>query len=289
MAELTQACDALSAELDRLRGDDADVITRLNVKSVAMESLLDLLGTARGASQAVAEQQGRFVKACTGCGFADAAEAAAALLPPATVDQLAVVVDEHDRRRGDLLAILAAPDLTGVGDVPDPDVASAQGQVDQGDRALQRTSSRSTLAQDAVRRLARLAREVAEHEDATAPARQQHDLVDQLTGCVLGTGGDNALRMRLSAYVLAARLEEVAAAATERLAVMSDGRYALVHSDERAKGGGHSGLGLRVVDAWTGAERDTATLSGGDSFLASLALALGLADVVQAGAGGRAD
>ena len=94
--------------------------------------------------------------------------------------------------------------------------------------------------------------------------------------------------MRLSAYVLAARLEEVAAAATERLATMSGGRYALVHSDERVKGGGRSGLGLRVVDAWTGVERDTCTLSGGESFTASLALALGLADVVQAESGGTA-
>jgi exonuclease SbcC len=92
--------------------------------------------------------------------------------------------------------------------------------------------------------------------------------------------------MRLSAYVLAARLEQVAAAASERLDVMSGGRYALVHSDQLTKGGSRSGLSLRVVDGWTGVERDTATLSGGESFLASLALALGLADVVQAEAGG---
>jgi exonuclease SbcC len=110
--------------------------------------------------------------------------------------------------------------------------------------------------------------------------------LDELSRCIDGTGGGNTLRMRLSAYVLAARLEQVAAAATERLEVMSGGRYALVHSAELAKGGGRSGLSLRVVDGWTGVERDTATLSGGESFLASLSLALGLADVVQAEAGG---
>ena len=60
----------------------------------------------------------------------------------------------------------------------------------------------------------------------------------------------------------------------------------LVHSDERATGRGRSGLGLHVVDAWTGAERDTATLSGGETFFSSLALALGLADVVTEEAGG---
>jgi DNA repair protein SbcC/Rad50 len=70
---------------------------------------------------------------------------------------------------------------------------------------------------------------------------------------------------------------------------MSDGRFALEHSDEKSAGdrsrsGG--GLGLRISDSWTGVSRDPATLSGGESFITSLALALGLADVVTAEAGG---
>ena len=92
--------------------------------------------------------------------------------------------------------------------------------------------------------------------------------------------------MRLESYVLAARLEQVAAAASVRLHRMTSGRYTLVHTDARASGRGRSGLGLQVVDAWTGTERDTATLSGGETFAASLALALGLADVVTEEAGG---
>jgi exonuclease SbcC len=91
--------------------------------------------------------------------------------------------------------------------------------------------------------------------------------------------------MTLSSFVLAARLEEVAAAASERLLRMTAGRYSLVHTDAR-RGGGRSGLGLLACDGWTGVDRDTSTLSGGEIFLASLALALGLADVVTAEAGG---
>ena len=108
------------------------------------------------------------------------------------------------------------------------------------------------------------------------------DLADTTSG----TGPDNTLRMRLTAYVLAARLEKVATLANERLAVMGGGRYVLEHSDERAARGARSGLGLRVLDQWTGHVRDTATLSGGESFMASLALALGLADAVREEAGG---
>ena len=101
-----------------------------------------------------------------------------------------------------------------------------------------------------------------------------------------GLGPDNTLRMRLSAYVLAARLERVAELANERLASMGDGRYRLRHSDAPVAGGRRSGLGLPVVDLWTGQVRDTATLSGGESFMASLALALGLADAVREEVGG---
>ncbi|WP_344296623.1 SbcC/MukB-like Walker B domain-containing protein, partial [Streptomyces synnematoformans] len=97
---------------------------------------------------------------------------------------------------------------------------------------------------------------------------------------------ENERKMRLESYVLAARLEQVAAAATARLTRMSSGRFTLVHSADRDRGRGRQGLGLHVVDAWTGTERDTATLSGGESFFASLALALGLSDVVTEEAGG---
>ena len=108
----------------------------------------------------------------------------------------------------------------------------------------------------------------------------------ELAGLVEGKSAANRLHMRLSAYVLAARLEEVATAATARLERMSNGRYQLIHTDERARGERRAGLELRVVDGWTGQQRAPGTLSGGETFLASLALALGLADVVAAEAGG---
>ena len=75
------------------------------------------------------------------------------------------------------------------------------------------------------------------------------------------------------------------AAASDRLLKMTSGRYSLVHTDAR-RGAGRSGLGLLACDSWTGVDRDTSTLSGGETFLASLALALGLRDVVAAEAGG---
>ncbi|MGH3211009.1 MAG: AAA family ATPase [Trebonia sp.] len=121
--------------------------------------------------------------------------------------------------------------------------------------------------------------------DALRPQRERASQIRRLADLTNGTSGANQYKMTLSSFVLAARLEEVAAAASERLLTMTAGRYSLVHSDAR-KGNAKAGLSLLACDAWTGIDRDTATLSGGETFLASLALALGLADVVTAESAG---
>jgi exonuclease SbcC len=101
-----------------------------------------------------------------------------------------------------------------------------------------------------------------------------------------GTSADNLTKTRLSHYVLAARLDQVVGAANVRLSAICGGRYQLQHSMERGVGDTRGGLGLVVLDGHTGHRRDPATLSGGETFYVSLALALGLADLVRDEAGG---
>ncbi|MET8564750.1 SbcC/MukB-like Walker B domain-containing protein, partial [Streptomyces flaveolus] len=153
------------------------------------------------------------------------------------------------------------------------------------ERRLREAASARDAAARCCAQLDRLSARAAQAVRRLGPLREEYDRVARLAALTAGTSADNERRMRLESYVLAARLEQVAAAATVRLQHMSSGRYTLVHSDDRT-GRGRSGLGLHVVDAWTGRERDTATLSGGETFFASLALALGLADVVTDEAGG---
>jgi exonuclease SbcC len=98
--------------------------------------------------------------------------------------------------------------------------------------------------------------------------------------------GKNAHGITLQRYVLAALLEDVLAAASHRLRLMSRGRFDLQRATERADLRSAGGLDLLVYDAYTGTTRPVQTLSGGESFLASLSLAMGLADVVQSYAGG---
>lgn len=100
------------------------------------------------------------------------------------------------------------------------------------------------------------------------------------------TNGQNALKLTFERYVLAAYFDEIIQAANVRLREMTDHRYALLRDTEYIGGRGHQGLDLLVYDAYTDQKRSVKTLSGGESFIASLALALGLSDIVSSYAGG---
>jgi len=98
--------------------------------------------------------------------------------------------------------------------------------------------------------------------------------------------GANSHRMSFQRYVLATLLEEVLAATTLRLRVMSRSRYEVRRKVQTGDQRSAAGLDLEILDHYTGMGRSVSTLSGGESFLASLALALGLSDVVQSYSGG---
>lgn len=98
--------------------------------------------------------------------------------------------------------------------------------------------------------------------------------------------GNNKKRLVFEQYVLASYFEEILRAANIRLHLMSGGRYELRRMQQVSDGRSKDNLEIEVMDYYTGKYRSVKTLSGGESFKASLALALGMSDVVQAGSGG---
>jgi DNA repair protein SbcC/Rad50 len=98
--------------------------------------------------------------------------------------------------------------------------------------------------------------------------------------------GDNIEKITFERYVLAAFFDDIIHAANMRLTRMTGSRYEMCRKTDRSKGNAQSGLEIEVLDNYTGRTRHIKTLSGGESFKASLSLALGLADVVQSYAGG---
>ncbi|MFJ5723731.1 AAA family ATPase [Streptomyces sp. NPDC093149] len=279
---------SLEAELVNARGDFGSVAEH----AALLERRVGLLAEA---AEAVREEEtaalrrkeadGRLADAAFRAGFATPQAAAASLLAGTEQRELQRLVDAWQSESAAVADRLAETATRTAAQSPPAAVDVAAAAYDTAERLLRDASATLAAARERCAELGRLSRAAADEVRGLGPLREEYDRVARLAGLTAGTSADNERKMRLESYVLAARLEQVAAAATARLQRMSSGRYTLVHSDART-GGRRSGLGLHVVDAWTGRERDTATLSGGETFFASLALALGLADVVTDEAGG---
>ena len=278
----------LRQEVDRAAGTAGSVAARAAQLDREAERLTRAAEAARVAddtAKRLKTADARLADAAFRAGFDTPSEAAAALLDDDAHRALQRRLDARQQEEAAVRAVLAEPETAAAARRPAADVGSAERAAEQAGRRLQQAASARDAAARRCAELDRLSAHATTAVRRLAPLRDTYDRVARLAALTAGTSADNERKMRLESYVLAARLEQVAAAATVRLGRMSSGRYTLVHSDDRS-GRGRSGLGLHVVDAWTGRERDTATLSGGETFFASLALALGLADVVTGEAGG---
>ena len=288
-AQLEGTVARLTAELSGLLGDAAE---RLEDLIAGHERLEHALASARAAleeeARCVSEQaaaQRRLQEAALEAGFDDAEEALGALVGGQELRSLEQECRARELRERQAAEVLADPAVEALEGVDPPDLAALQSAYEAAEAAA---DSATTAARVAERTLAQLRSRHAQLVDALdewGPARAEYARVRALAELVEGKGADNTRQMRLSAYVLSARLTQVVAAANERLARMVDHRYLLEHTADRGAGDRRGGLGLLVRDQWTDELRDPVTLSGGETFVVSLALALGLADVVTAESG----
>ncbi|PNI10002.1 SMC family ATPase [Arthrobacter sp. AFG7.2] len=295
LADAAEQTAALDQALAGLRGSHRSLSLRLRaledaaaVLAKAVEAQAQLERTEAQAAEALEQLN----LALPAAGFASAEEAREQLLDDAEAAALQMQVraaQDEEARVAELFVsedVLLALEEKSAGYQVDVERLGALREAAA--RALQDARDADLAAGLAARCLASVRSIRAEYNELAGAARQPAERAQMLAGLADAAAGrgENTYRMSLNSYVLAARLEQVALAASERLVAMSDGRYLLQHTDARAARGAKSGLGLEVVDQWTGFRRDTSTLSGGESFMASLSLALGLADVVQQETGG---
>ncbi len=222
-------------------------------------------------------------------GFADAEEAQAAVLDEPARDELRAGLERRQHEQASDTAVLADSEVATALTANAPDVAGLAAAADSAEQLHDRHRAQQASADRSAGRLVQLRAELRARLAAWRPRQDEHHVAAGLAALAEGKSADNEHRMSLSSYVLAARLEQVVAAANERLSPMTSGRYVLEHTVDKSAGDRRAaagGLGLRVRDEWTGERRDPATLSGGETFQASLALALGLSDVVAHECGG---
>ncbi|MBE3009771.1 SMC family ATPase [Microbispora sp. NEAU-D428] len=282
----------LAEVIDAARGEDPSLAARLDRLAEEADLLREAAEAAAAAVAADRESEtalAEAVRAATGEGFASVEHAAAAVRTPEDREAMSERLGHLDAERATVEGLLADPELVAAAAEPAAEVPELEAGHERAERDHATRTSARDRAKGRLDQLTGLAGELDAALRAYRPAEERHRLARRLAELATGTSGDNRWHMRLSAYVLGERLRQVVDAANERLDRMSSGRYLLRHdlnrsAGDRGRSGG--GLGLRVLDAWTGVERDPATLSGGESFITSLALALGLADVVTAEAGG---
>jgi exonuclease SbcC len=223
-------------------------------------------------------------------GFGDAEAARQALRDAGQLAGLSEQIETWDADHVRLKAAADDPDLA------DLDPAQADGLRAIADEAQRETVAAhqrwkdalavQTTADERVARFADRARELLDADAALERARAEARPLERLAGLAKGTEGHR--RVALTTYVLRLWFEKVVQAANLRLQAMSAGRYSLERVDGVGSARERSGLTLKVVDAHTGQSRSEKSLSGGETFYTSLALALGVADVVSTEAGGIA-
>ncbi|HRP66731.1 MAG TPA: SMC family ATPase [Thauera sp.] len=206
----------------------------------------------------------------------------AALIPAERIGALEAAIRDAEHRRAAAheraeratraIAGLVRPDLAAL----DARASAARAAVEAVLARLAQVRSALATLGDTLARLDAIARE-------SGAIEAEYRVVGHLADIANGNNGRNLTFQR---YVLAALLDDVLRAASLRLAAMSRGRYQLQRREDLADARRAGGLDLEVFDEYTGRSRPASTLSGGEGFMASLSLALGLSDVVQAYAGG---
>lgn len=218
----------------------------------------------------------------------------AAVRAPERIDALEQAVAAYELEHARLLegfgreAMVAVAARAAAGEQAPDDLQGVRERVEQLRAAAHRLTLREGERESVLRSLQALRGEYAAFRAQTAQRYDRAQMLANLAAAARGdTLGGYEHQVDLVSYVLGAEFERILHSASLHLDRMSEGRYGMVFSDHRAKGSrSGGGLNLEITDTWTGEPREASSLSGGESFLASLSLALGLAEVVQANNGG---
>lgn len=215
-------------------------------------------------------------------GFKSETEFSALLGDADRLKELEGVVEKYSREVIAARSRLEKADAD-IGETERPDITALSAKIntarDESDSIIGRIKS----AESESFRIDKIAERIRTIEKSAAGEEESYSIIQTLAEI---SNGRNSRRLTFQRYVLQSLFEEVLMMASNRLERMSRGRYRLISpgklEDRRATGG----LDLEVFDEYTGYSRPVVTLSGGEAFLASLSLALGLADLVQQYAGG---
>ena len=268
-----------NAALERARKASDDAARAHAAAEQAVVAASDRLAAA---AEKAADAQERFLRSLADAGFDSEQDYRSARLDASEIDSLAKDVE---RFRHELAASRdrASRARQASPSIDAPDIAPLESRVRELLAAIEEKSRAQGEMDERLRRITKL-------KDALESLAVRRTQASAEFGCVTHVSnivnGQNKDGITLQRYVLGALLDEVLLSASVRLRRMTRGRYDLERERTREDARRAGGLDLVVLDAFTGTSRPVNTLSGGEGFMASLALALGLADVVSSYAAG---
>ena len=167
------------------------------------------------------------------------------------------------------------------------DLTVLKEQIDQADQQLKNANNVLNACNNLLDNHTNVYDNVKEAKAQLAKSDKAYKMLSKLAELAIGSNSEGG-KLSFDRYVMGATFREVIEKANIRLDVMSGGTYQLVHQAEAYRKNAKAGLDIEVLSRRTGIQRESASLSGGESFIVSLALALGLSDVVQSHSGGQA-
>ncbi len=228
------------------------------------------------------EQEEKFNLALVNYRFASISEYKQALLPFEEQQEIENHISQHGEQRNVVESrLITLTEL--VKDVEKPDLSKLEDKMANVEKDKDEKNKQVQSIVFHIDQLIATIRKTNELEEKMKEIKDDYFHIGELADLARG---DNTARLSFERFVLSTFLDEILLQANMRLDQMTDHRYQLIRSEELAKRGAQSGLDLEVLDHYTGKKRSVKTLSGGEGFKAALSLALGMADIVQAHAGG---
>lgn len=277
--EATQIISAFEAEEQSVSERVQANQIQLTKQTAALDSAEKALHTEQ---ERLTEMTNSILEKQRAAGFNDQASFEAACLASEVFLELKEQVTAYQQKYAQLKEQLAT--LVGVLDGQTyPDIASIQNNLNHCNEERDVIEQRVRVYQQQAGQEEQLINGYRKQQAAIVSAESVYSQVSYLANVARGKNGS---KLTFERYVLTAFLDLILEYANPRLRTMTDGRYQLQRQAELTKGNAQSGLELSVIDAYTSKTRHVKTLSGGESFKASLALALALADCIQELSGG---
>lgn len=280
-----EACQQMRSEVTRLRAGQPTIARRIKIIAAlitATDSLLQSNSAVRNTRQQLEAATRQLDERLASSPFADRDRLAAAALPASKVAELREEVHQHREAVAEVRAKLADERFATLPDTPvDSDTPAAVAQA-----SANRLTELNQLAGSVASEQRRAAEQAEHSRELMARLGEEGARAEALSRFADTLRGANARKQNIEVFVLASWLEEIIRAANAHLTELSSGRYQLEVDESIEAHGRQSGLGIAVFDSYNGELRKPQSLSGGETFLVSLALALGLAEVVSAQAGG---